>query len=312
MPFLIWMARICKEDVLEWNLLGTQEIVEEIVEVDLEEGVEMEDVEIHQGPKQTTDLLWKTSQVAHHGRIWRITSVLQGRLPTLMPTAPDLVRALLNLQPNEVLSTLWNTKMNLNWMEEDLKYLKRPEEEEEVVDLDGEEGTDPDPAPAPDPGLDPEDEDPDQDQTQEDAPSLDLTHENALNLDHLKLLEIAPGPVLGLDQGKMIVLKMEIGHHQEKKMHQDQDPVPDLDQEATKQWKLISIALNHPITHQHKFQTYKTEISKNSTFTKLKSQSPIKNSLHLSYITMKLSRGFPFHSCLTMCFIVEVCNKIVQ
>lgn len=41
-----------------WNLLEIQEIVEEIAEVvvDLDEGAEMEDVEILQAPKQIIDL----------------------------------------------------------------------------------------------------------------------------------------------------------------------------------------------------------------------------------------------------------------
>lgn len=54
-----------------WNLLEIREIVEEIEEVvvDLDEGAEMEDVEILQGPKQTIDLWLKTFQAALLGRI---------------------------------------------------------------------------------------------------------------------------------------------------------------------------------------------------------------------------------------------------
>lgn len=58
-----------------WNLQEIREIVEEIEEeeeevlVDLDEGAEMEDVEILQGPKQIIGLWLKTFQAALLGRI---------------------------------------------------------------------------------------------------------------------------------------------------------------------------------------------------------------------------------------------------
>jgi len=127
-----------------------------------------------------------------------------------------------------------NIRMNWNWMEGVLRYTKKQEAEEDLegvgIVLDPVQGLSQD--------LDPVDEDQDPDLIQEVALNPDLTPEIAPSLDLPETLEETD---LDLDQHqdpKIIEIRMEIGLHLEKEMHQDLVlalvPVPDLDQEVTK------------------------------------------------------------------------------
>ena len=99
-----------------------------------------------------------------------------------------------------------NTKMNLSSMEDDSKFMKRPEE---AVVLEEVEGIALDPGLALDLGLVPEEEDPGLDLIREVAPNLDPTQEIALNQDLLGTQqETDPDPDQHQDLRIMIEIRM--------------------------------------------------------------------------------------------------------
>lgn len=120
-------------------------------------------------------------------------------------------------------------------MDEDSKFMKRPEEEVVLEEVEG-IALDPGPGLALDLGLVPEEEDPGLDLIQEVALNLDPTQEIALNQDLLGTQE-----EIDLDQHQdlriMIEKRMEIDPHPGREMLQgpvqDLDLVPGLDQEVT-------------------------------------------------------------------------------